>query len=319
MIFNHQDIELKDVYIVSPSMLLNLESDELSCSLKINRANRVSTNQLYSGLIKQYYRENSIPFNTDFNMELNRGLCPDFISRVYSRPFIDSFRENIREVLTPGTEKGKLFFKQEEGFLLEENEKFLNPDEKSDDLLKILSFESKLGADLQKIMELAVKLPFENARYKVRSYNQQIESSANKDKTLIKKKEVLERLLQNWEMSEETKYNKKGEVALDDQIYDEVFDFFGVKSNKNKSGYYIPEYKALKKSFANSLELFDAYRLYYEKVKRLLDFKPGASNEYYPMLIEGVIRNIKKENHIDLQTVYEFELLLHLSGCQLFF
>lgn len=55
MIFNNQDININNIYIISPTHMLNIENDELSQMLNINSVNRMEARIFNTNLIRQYY------------------------------------------------------------------------------------------------------------------------------------------------------------------------------------------------------------------------------------------------------------------------
>ena len=125
MVFNNKDLDVKSIYIISPTRLLNLENDELSRTLKINSANRFAIGLFNASLINQYYKQNDVFNHLDFQKIISNSIIDtDFVKIVYSDDFINAFREDLIEIVSSDGEKRKRFIDFEEAKLVDEYKSF---------------------------------------------------------------------------------------------------------------------------------------------------------------------------------------------------
>jgi len=324
ILFNYKDVDIKSIYIISPTKLLNLESDELSKTLKINNSNRMTITSFNSDIIKQYYEINqAYNSNTFSQLKSNNTLNEEFIKKVYSEIFYESFEEEITDTILYGMDNYNDFVRLEELRLLNEYFVFLDDKSKYKDVF-VADGENKLLRDIfENITQAVAKVPWVNALEKIRSLENTIKSTNNKNKTLLGKVQVLNCLVNNWEMSSNVIFNNKnsGEnISIDDTIFTEVFGYFNVLGKGNsKNKNIIEKFPHLKGRFNNALHLINEYKNMNEKVKRFNEFKKGSVKNYFSEVINQLILKLKKSNGISLQDTYEFEACLHLVGCKVLF
>ena len=83
IIFNNHELDIKSIYIISPTRLLNLENDELSRTLKINSANKLANTFFNVSLIKQYYNQKDIFNNLNFGKITSNSFLNAEIGRAH--------------------------------------------------------------------------------------------------------------------------------------------------------------------------------------------------------------------------------------------
>lgn len=121
IVFNNQDLDIKSIYIIFPTRLLNLENDELSCTLKINSADRLTTGLFNASLIRQYYKQSSAYIDLDFRKIISNSFVDaGFIKLVYSDSFIKAFKRDIIAIVLTDSEKREKFIELEDARLLDE-------------------------------------------------------------------------------------------------------------------------------------------------------------------------------------------------------
>ncbi|MVX67303.1 hypothetical protein GKZ28_27110, partial [Clostridium chromiireducens] len=318
MIFNDRDIDLKNLYIISPTKFLNLESDELSSTLKINNINRLEVNTFYINIIKQYFVKNRTYNDNVFkNIQSNSLISEEFIAKIYSFDFIQNFVEKIKDIMLGNTSTYTEFVKKENNNLINQYNVFLDNYNQNADIFNAYKGNKELNECYFELDDITRNLPLENVIEKIKWLEKQIRNPNNKDKTLIGKKEVLEYLKMNADLSGVTKYTKRNgnvEYSVDDAIFKDTFSYFDVLSKENKN--ILKKFPALKRKFETPLKLFSAYKVIVDKIQRFEDFTNGyRKNNYFSEIIYELIYEIKEDIDISVQDTYEFELFLHLVGC----
>jgi len=324
IVFNNQDLDIKNIYIISPTRLLNLENDELSRTLKINSANRLAIGLFNVSLIKQYYKQNDVFNHLDFQkLTSNSIIDTDFVKNVYSDGFINAFREDVIAIVSSDGEKRNKFIELEDAKIVNEYKSFCKDDLVFSSIKDVYVQNPTLNDFYKEVISAVSKLPLENTHEKVKSYRKLLNSTNYRDNKLKEKKEVLENLINNWDLSEKTIYTKRNgrdEVSVSDDIFREVFAYFNVlgsENNQNKG--ILNRFPHLRVRFSNALQLINKYKEIVEKINRFESFVYKRNYDYLSEIIEHLIVDIKNYNHIDLKNTYEFEVFLHLEGCNAIF
>jgi len=324
IVFNNQNLDIKSIYIISPTQLLNLENDELSRSLKINSANRLAIGLFNASLIIQYYNQNDVFNDLDFRkITSNSILDANFIKLVYSYCFTKTFKEEVIAIVLSDSEKREKFIELEEAKLLKDYMSFCEDglvfSSISDAYVKNASFNDMY----EKAKKAVSKVPLENSIEKIKKFTKSLNSTNSRDKTLVMKKEVLANLVNNWDLSKKTIYTKKNgrdEISISDDIFSEVFAYFNVlgSSNSQNKGI-LNRFPHLRVRYNTALQLFDSYKAVVDKMNRFERFVNKSSYDYLPEIIGQLITNIKKDNQINCKLTWEFEVFLHLVGCNAIF
>jgi len=324
MVFNNQDLDIKSIYIISPTRLLNLENDELSRTLKINSANRLAIGLFNASLIRQYYNQNSAFINVDFRkITSNSFVDADFIKLVYSDSFIKAFKGDIIAIVLTDSEKREQFIEIEDARILNEYRSFCKDSLVFSSISDAYSKNTALNDTYENVKIAVSKVPMENAIEKLKKFNESLNTTNTNDKTLKGKKEVLENLINDWELSDKTVYTKKNnrdEVSVSDDIFSEVFGYFNVLGRSNSQNKDILSiFPHLKVHYGTALKLLNSYKAVVEKIDRFERFVNRSSNDFLSEIIGQLIINVKKDNQIDCKFTYEFEVFLHLVGCNAIF
>ena len=324
MAFNNQDLDIKSIYIISPTRLLNLENDELSRTLKINSANRLAIGIFNASLIKQYYNQNGAFNHFNFRkITSNSFINDDFIKLVYSDSFIKAFKEDINAIVLADSEKRKKFIELEDARIVNEYRSFCKEGLVFSSISDAYVKNASLNDIYENVKRAVSKMPLENAFEKIKKFSESINSTNTKDKTLKGKKEVLENLIHDWDLSEKTIYTKKNgrdEVSVSDDIFNEVFAYFNVLgSNNNQNKGILNSLPYLGVRYDTTLQLLNRYKVVVEKINRFERFIKSSSFDYLSEIIGQLIVEIKKDNQIDVKCTYEFEVFLHLVGCNAIF
>ena len=237
MVFNNEDLDIKSIYIISPTRLLNLENDELSRTLKIDLANRLAIGLFNASLIRQYYNQNDIFNSLDLRKIIsNSFIDADFIKLVYSDSFIKAFKRDIIAIVSSDSEKREKFIELEDARLLDEYRYFCEDGLVFSNISDAYAKNASLNEIYENVKKAVSKLPLENAIEKLKKFTESLNSSNSNDKTLEGKKEVLENLINHWDLSDKTVYTKKNnrsEVSVSDDIFSEVFGYFNVLGRSN--------------------------------------------------------------------------------------
>jgi len=324
MVFNNEDLDIKSIYIISPTRLLNLENDELSRTLKINLANRLAIGLFNASLIRQYYNQNDIFNSLDLRKIIsNSFIDADFIKIVYSDSFIKAFKRDIIAIVSSDSEKREKFIELEDARLLDEYRYLCEDGLVFSNISDAYAKNASLNEIYENVKKAVSKLPLENAIEKLKKFTESLNSSNSNDKTLEAKKEVLENLINHWDLSDKTVYTKKNnrsEVSVSDDIFSEVFGYFNVlgRSNSQNKGI-LNRFPYLGVRYDTVLQLLNRYKAVAEKINRFERFVNRQSYDYLSEVIRQLIVDIKKNNRIDCKFTYEFEVFLHLVGCNAIF
>jgi DNA helicase IV len=324
MVFNNEDLDIKSIYIISPTRLLNLENDELSRTLKIDLANRLAIGLFNASLIRQYYNQNDIFNSLDLRKIIsNSFIDADFIKLVYSDSFIKAFKRDIIAIVSSDSEKREKFIELEDARLLDEYRYFCEDGLVFSNISDAYAKNASLNEIYENVKKAVSKLPLENAIEKLKKFTESLNSSNSNDKTLEGKKEVLENLINHWDLSDKTVYTKKNnrsEVSVSDDIFSEVFGYFNVlgRSNSQNKGI-LNRFPYLGVRYDTVLQLLNRYKAVAEKINRFERFVNRQSYDYLSEVIRQLIVDIKKNNRIDCKFTYEFEVFLHLVGCNAIF
>jgi DNA helicase IV len=324
MVFNNEDLDIKSIYIISPTRLLNLENDELSRTLKIDLANRLAIGLFNASLIRQYYNQNDIFNSLDLRKIIsNSFIDADFIKLVYSDSFIKAFKRDIIAIVSSDSEKREKFIELEDARLLDEYRYFCEDGLVFSNISDAYAKNASLNEIYENVKKAVSKLPLENAIEKLKKFTESLNSSNSNDKTLEGKKEVLENLINHWDLSDKTVYTKKNnrsEVSVSDDIFSEVFGYFNVlgRSNRKNKGI-LNRFPYLGVRYDTVLQLLNRYKAVAEKINRFERFVNRQSYDYLSEVIRQLIVDIKKNNRIDCKFTYEFEVFLHLVGCNAIF
>ena len=324
MVFNNEDLDIKSIYIISPTRLLNLENDELSRTLKIDLANRLAIGLFNASLIRQYYNQNDIFNSLDLRKIIsNSFIDADFIKLVYSDSFIKAFKRDIIAIVSSDSEKREKFIELEDARLLDEYRYFCEDGLVFSNISDAYAKNASLNEIYENVKKAVSKLPLENAIEKLKKFTESLNSSNSNDKTLEGKKEVLENLINHWDLSDKTVYTKKNnrsEVSVSNDIFSEVFGYFNVlgRSNSQNKGI-LNRFPYLGVRYDTVLQLLNRYKAVAEKINRFERFVNRQSYDYLSEVIRQLIVDIKKNNRIDCKFTYEFEVFLHLVGCNAIF
>lgn len=324
MVFNNEDLDIKSIYIISPTRLLNLENDELSRTLKIDLANRLAIGLFNASLIRQYYNQNDIFNSLDLRKIIsNSFIDAGFIKLVYSDSFIKAFKRDIIAIVSSDSEKREKFIELEDARLLDEYRYFCEDGLVFSNISDAYAKNASLNEIYENVKKAVSKLPLENAIEKLKKFTESLNSSNSNDKTLEGKKEVLENLINHWDLSDKTVYTKKNnrsEVSVSDDIFSEVFGYFNVlgRSNSQNKGI-LNRFPYLGVRYDTVLQLLNRYKAVAEKINRFERFVNRQSYDYLSEVIRQLIVDIKKNNRIDCKFTYEFEVFLHLVGCNAIF
>ena len=324
IIFNHKDIDINNIYIISPTKFLNLESNDLTKTLKLRMANRLTSSSFNITIVKQYYKlNNTFNCNNFEKVNSNNLVSDECIKFIYSDNFINHFDEEIKDIVFSNKEKRQKFIESEKMIISNKYMSFCEQGNKAIDILDASIKTAALHKIYEKVNAAVSKVPLENAIEKINRINEALnsEQSENRIKTLKGKEEVLKNLIDNWNMSSRPRYKVKDkkvtdEIAVDDEIFNEVFGYFNVlgKSNKNNKKI-LDNYPHLKDNFINELHLFNSYKKIMERINRFNDFTLRNNKNYCSEIINSLIINIKNENKLDINLTYEFETFLHLKAC----
>ena len=321
MVFNNQDLDIKSIYIISPTRLLNLENDELSRTLKINSANRLAIGLFNASLIRQYYNQNDVFTDLDFRkFTSNAFVDADLIKLVYSDSFIKTFKRDITAIVLSSSEKREKFLELEEARLLDEYRSFCEDGVVFGSISDAYEKNALLNSIYEDVKKTVANLPMNNATKKLQSINDSLKANAN-DKTLKGKKDILEHLIKNWTLSEKTVYKQKNgintdEVSIADSIFSDVFRAF-YHNDRNQD--ILNKFPHLGIRYGTTLQLLNRYKEVVEKINRFERFVNRRSNDFLSEVIQQMIDEIKKDNQIDCNLTYEFEVFLHLVGCNAIF
>lgn len=325
MVFNNQDLDIKSIYIISPTRLLNLENDELSRTLKINSANRLAIGLFNASLIRQYYNQHDVFINLNFRkITSNSFIDAELVKRVYSDSFIKAFREEIIAIVLSNSEKRKKFIELEDARILDEYRPFCEEGVVLTSTSDAFEKNTLLNSIYEDVKKTVANLPMENATKKLKSINDSLIANSN-DRTLKGKREILEHLISNWTLSEKTVYKQKNgintdEVSIADNIFSDVFRSFNVSENRNdKTKDILNRFPQLSVRYSTVLQLLNRYKELVERINRFEQFVNRNSHDYLSEVIQQMVVDIKKDNQIDCNFTYEFEVFLHLVGCNVIF
>ena len=318
MVFNNQELDIKSIYIISPTRLLNLENDELSRTLKINSANRLAIGLFNASLIRQYYNQHDVFINLNFRkITSNSFIDAELVKRVYSDSFIKAFREEIIAIVLSNSEKRKKFIELEDARILDEYRPFCEEGVVLTSTTDAFEKNTLLNSIYEDVKKTVANLPMENATKKLKSINDSLIANSN-DRTLKGKKEILEHLISNWTLSEKTVYKQKNgintdEVSIADNIFSDVFRSFNVSENRSdKTKDILNRFPQLSVRYSTVLQLLNRYKELVERINRFEQFVNRNNHDYLSEVIQQMIVDIKKDNQIDCNFTYEFEVFLHL-------
>lgn len=324
ILFNNQDLDIKSIHVISPTRLLNLENDELSRTLEINSANRLPIGLFNASLIRQYYNQNNVFHDLDFRkITSNSFIDADFIKLVYSDSFVKAFERDVIAIVLSDSEKRAEFIEREEAKILDDYSSFCEDGLVFSSISDAYVQNTSFNGIYEDVKRAASKVPLENAIEKINKFTELINSTNIKDKTLEGKKEVLETLINDWDLSKETIYSKKYSrysVSISDEIFSEVFGYFNVLGRSNRKNKHILKgFPHLRVRYETPLQLFSEYKAVVEKINRFQRFVNKSGCDYLSEIIEQLIVDIKKSNGIDCKLTYEFEVFLHLVACNAIF
>ncbi len=317
MIFNNKDIDIKDIYVISPTRLLSLENDELSRTLNVNSANRLAIGLFNASLVKKYYDLNkTYNHNTFERINSNTYLDTEFIKLIYSDSFIKAFKNEISDIILTDNKRKNSFLDGVKTRLLNEYKIFCEEDVKFDSIPDAYRKSESLLKYYENLIKAVSRLPIENAYEKIKDIDKSI-SENTKDTTLEGKREVLRILIKDWSMSDKTIRNESDKkISVDNNIFNEVFGYFNVLGKKNSGNKNLfSKFSYLKNRFDSSLQFWDKYKKTFEKLNRYEEFVSGNSLNYFSEIMNQLIIDIKNKYFIDVENIYEFEVFLHLTGC----
>lgn len=321
MIFNNQDLDINNIFIISPTRLLNIEGNELSRTLKVNDTIRMAMNSFDAYIIRKYYIDNDTYNHNKFeNVLSNNVLNPDFVKHVYSIDYIQSFKENLLDLILAKKGKWQEIVKIEKEYLINQYNIYCGDGIVLEDLSAACLSSNAFHGAFEELVMAVSRVPKKNAQEKINAIDKQLRENDSTDSTLRAKREVLVNIVDNWKMSDRTIYIENDDVSVDDKIFSDVFGYFNVlgRSNvKNKS--ILKRFIHLKKGFSSPLSLFCEYKAIVEKIARYEKFVSDTDYDYLSEIMNRLIELIKKDNAIDLNHQYDFEVFLHLVACNLIF
>ena len=120
LMFNY-DILPNDVFIISPTSLLNLEMDELSKALNVNDAYRFTNTTFNKFILFKYYLDNKIAFNKSRydNIVRNFDLDKEPVG-IYDDYLLDNLFNKLTLIMNAESEERKSFINYQKS-LLEKN------------------------------------------------------------------------------------------------------------------------------------------------------------------------------------------------------
>lgn len=320
IVFNNKEVDLNSIYIISPTKFLMMENDELSTSLNLAATNRMEARSFNIRILNEYYKRNKTYDHNHFGKTINNNMLQKpFIEHIYSQEFIKKFKEEIQSILFFESENRKNFIEQEETLLIDEFAAFCDEGVEIESIQDIPIKLEAINNYYEEVKIAVSKLPYVNARKKIESLKEQIANN-NKNNTISRKKELLEHLVNFWQMQDKEQRKENGEISLKDTMFDSVYGYFdafsdGFKANKQ----FLKQHPYLSDRFSDSFELIVQYKPLAERLDRFKRFVLKNDKDYHSELINRLIVDIKNQHHIDLDKVFEFEIFLHMVGCNVTF
>lgn len=306
ILFNN-DISVKDVFIVSPTNLLNLEIDSLSETLELNSIYKYSNASFNKFILVKYYSLNEIFYNSKMfdNIVFNNNIGKDY-SIFYSDNFLNNFRNKFLSLIDYSSIDGKKFInyklyefgKKWSSFNGDYNVFFLN-DIGIDEEVKYKEFISIIG-----------KIPIDNVSEIASSF----ENSDGKRKleyTILKF--VLNNFMGYLLPHSETIRNNQGKVSKESSIVEPIFSYFMLdKYDSKKYDIYINKINEIMKFLID-------YKTFEMERRLLIQYKDGNYVSYVDYILDYLLMVIKINAGIDKDKIYEFELFLKIYACSLIF
>ena len=302
---NNKSFDIKNVYLISPTGLLNSESNDLTSTLQIQNANRLSTVQFHKRIIELYYKKYEIFEDlSDKNIMPNVHLSASFIKTQYSQQNISKLISVLHSILN------------------DENEKVRFIEKEKDRLVKMVSAFTKTHYNnlsevtSQKDPYYSFLELYDNSVSDLKSISKEniIAMISHMKKMNTNKKyriTVLELLLSLNLFWGSTKRTKKGDIYINEDCLKSVFKLFEQTNwNGGKKGskdYILGHY--------NPIDFYREYSKIIDQLNRLYDFENNIKYAYLFDLIKSIIDNEKKANGISLSHLYEYELFIHLCMC----
>lgn len=101
LLYNNKDINASDVYIISPTQYLSMESSVLAKTLSLEKTQQWTVRELYKDLLRCYYKNN----NVKYKIALDRSFVDDSkiftaeLQSLYSEEYLQSIALRVKNAL----------------------------------------------------------------------------------------------------------------------------------------------------------------------------------------------------------------------------
>jgi len=310
-------LEPKKTVVISPTGLLNIESNDLVSVLQLEQVNKYSTKKMNYNIVAQYAKRENLYLSIPVNGYISNNMLWDkFIFEQYNSEFIDNSYLKPFEIITNiDSAERKRFIIEEKARILEKGKELFGYDLNSIEEY-YSNFDLKFAKEFDRFLrgysnENIIKM------ISVLQYSLQKVTGKEKDKNrynLAVLKNILNNNLAKGTTAYYEKKDKNGNVSK-----------LGVKDNPSFANYAYKFYKEIgweeEPSEQSKATNFQPYE-YCQKIinlhnrnERFSKFISGSNMEYYFDIIQYLIDDIKIKNEVSLKRQYEYELFIFVYIC----
>lgn len=307
ILFNN-DISIKDVFIISPTNLLNLEIDSLSETLELNNVNKYSNITFNKFILMKYYSLNEIVYNIKMfdNIIFNNNIGKDY-SIFYSENFLNNFRNKFFSLIDYSSIDGKKFINYK---LYEFGKKWssFNGDYN-------IFFLDDMGIDeeikYRKFISIIKEIPIDNVNEIASSLYKNLDGKRKLEYIILKF--VMNNFMKYLLPHDKTKYNEQEKIDKDYSIVEPIFNYFELDKYNSK------KYDVYENNIKEIMKFLIDYKDFEMERRLLIHYRDGNYISYVNYILDYLLMVIKINAGIDKDKFYEFELFLKIYACSLIF